>query len=228
MMHALDEANIEHSINNAGANKHIKLWALEGCWKKASLPGPKQKTKDKIFQARMFSKSLPTPRNVQVTNEAKFPKLYPGCKCPICDANDVGDDFHIFCKCPAVAGIRRLATHNVKKQIDKTIGAHDSIVNQEIPARLIRAIFTPNTRARFRHGHVDARMKEWAETVYDQETIEKWVHKIQPIFVKAYRQIWNAYTDDMANKGKNFAQRLKDEYNGLKPSDMKNFENQTG
>ena len=120
MMHALDEANIEHSIHNASANQHIKLWALEGCWKKASLPGPKQKTRDRIFQARLFSKSLPTPRNVQVTNEAKFPKLYPGCKCPVCDADDVDDDFHIFCKCPSIAGIRRLATHNVKKQIDKT------------------------------------------------------------------------------------------------------------
>ena len=68
-------------------------------------------------------------------------------------------------------------------------------------------------------------MKEWAETVYDREAVEKWVHKIQPIFVKEYRKIWNAYTDKMADKGKNFAQRLKDEYNGLKPSDMKHFEN---
>ena len=51
-------------------------------------------------------------------------------------------------------------------------------------------------------------MKEWAETVYDREAVEKWVHKIQPIFVKAYRLIWNAYTDKMADtKGKNFAQR---------------------
>ena len=49
-------------------------------------------------------------------------------------------------------------------------------------------------------------MKEWAETVYDQEAVEKWVHKIQPIFVKEYRKIWNAYTDKMADKGKNFAQ----------------------
>ena len=89
-----------------------------------------------------------------------------------------------------------------------------------VPRALLRSLMFPSNKNSFRHGHVDDRLRVWAEVHYKAEEIERWIHKLQPLFVEAYKRIWDGFTDAMAEKGVNFAQRLKKVY-GQSPSQMK-------
>ena len=91
---------------------------------------------------------------------------------------------------------------------------------RSVPRALLRNVMFPSNKDSFRHGHVDDRLRLWAEMHYDGEEIEKWVYKLQPLFVEAYKRIWDGFTDAMAEEGVNFAQRLKKIY-GQRPSQMK-------
>ena len=219
MLKALDEFHISKAIMEAGPRQHLKFWEMNMCWRETA-PTPKEAkaSPHRLFRARTFSQSLPSPRNIQVSNMKRFPKLYPGSECPLCRSG-VANDHHIFCKCGAVAQIRNNTIIQVKASMDSVL--HDAKLGASIPFGLLKRCFTPSDSEEFLHGHVSDRMQVWAESFFSRDEREKWVRKVLPIFTKGYRDIWNKYTDVMADKKVNFAQRLKQEYR-LTPGKLKN------
>ena len=219
ILETLDEYHISKAIAAAGEHQHLRYWEMHGCWKELS-PTPKEakNSPHRMFQARLFSQSLPTPRNVQVSNMKRFPKLYPNSECPLCHSG-IANDHHILCRCGAVAQIR--ATSLRKIQQESGLATNHVKLGVSIPDRLLRRSFIPVREAEFLHGHVSNRIQDWAHSHFEQEELKKWERRLLPMFIQGYRDIWNKYTDVLADKKKNFAQRLKQEYS-MTPRDLKN------
>ena len=120
-LHGQDEHFIDEAIGKSKPGQHINIWKMDNVWTE-SVPSPKatKKSKYRIFQARLSTQSLQTPRNIQVLNERKYPLLYPGSECPLCKQG-VANDHHILAKCCHVNIAR-------KKSLDKIhVGAQDSL-----------------------------------------------------------------------------------------------------
>ena len=133
----MDEFLLHKELGRPRASGHLKLWDLADIWHEANFVGKDDKIK--MFRCKMFCKSLPTPRNIQVLNMRTFPNLYPHDHCPLCEQGEVGEDFHIFCKCPTFATLRQTVAHDCKNAINTIINAG----NDTVSLRLINFCLFP-------------------------------------------------------------------------------------
>ena len=139
----------------------------------------------------------------------KFPRLYPNHECPLC-RQGVANDHHVFARCPFITTARAKAISTVKNNAQANL--RKVIRGLPVPTNLIKFCFAPRDPANFKHGQLHIKLKEWAEQHLGEEEGILWGKSLQRDIMKEYANIWNIYTDTLAEKKVNFAKRLKDEY----------------
>ena len=207
MYKRLDAFLLQKELDSVRASKHLKLWDMEDIWREANFVGKNDNIK--IFRCKMYCKSLPTPRNIQILNMVKFPMLYPNFHCPLCDEGEVGDDFHIFCKCPALEGIRSTVAQDCKNTINPIIDK----VNNTVSLGLMKFCLFPRSRENFKQGNVHSEMEKRVRDKVGGNSANLLARHIGNEVSFAYHKIWGKYTDILAERKLNLDGRLRQVYN---------------
>ena len=204
LLRVLDEFLLDQLLEDPKVSRHMKLWDLEDTWLEASKIDKHDQIR--VFKSKMFCKSLPTPRNIQILNLVKYPGLYPGFRCPLCD-NGTGDDFHIFCTCIALRDKRVRVHTDCRRAINQAAGAEVASAN------LVEFCLFPRMEENFKHGQVHQELRRKIEHKYGQEGVLRLARPIGEAIAKAYHLMWEGYTDLLVERKKDLNSRLKEVYN---------------
>ena len=113
-----------------------------------------------LFMFKLYSRSLPTARSIQLLNDYLGKQMYPGYVCPLCGMAR-GDEFHIFCRCMHVCTARQQGFEafiaKIEKFMTKQMGPTQF---DEAQANKIMAAYYPQCRYGFRNGCVPAEVEQ--------------------------------------------------------------------
>ena len=203
LLKGIDEHLIQRHLDEPKVSRHMKLWDLGETWPEASAHDKRDELR--VFRSKMMCKSLPTPRNVQITNMVKYPKLYPDCVCPLCEDGQ-GDDFHIFCECEALAEKRDNIVSDCCYAINLIAGTDFASVG------LTEFILCPRVEMLFKQGQVHDELRRKVEHKFGQEGVTRLAKPLGNAIGKAYHLIWSAYTEILVERKLDFDSRLRQEY----------------
>ena len=156
-----------------------------------------------VFGPRLASGSLPTVRNIQVTNK-KFPGLYPGSRCRLCPSGEIANEHHILCRCAhrEIRMARERTTDSVRCTVREVIG--DAADRFDIPGTLF-----PHTEESFTYGLPQAAWRTALGTEATEEARTKLQGGIHKVVLNAYQAVWGAYTATMVRKKQDLSNRRR-------------------
>ncbi|KAK3261904.1 hypothetical protein CYMTET_29218 [Cymbomonas tetramitiformis] len=216
----MDEYLLRSAFRKAGPSQHIKFLEQEGSWVQASKlrRGKGSQHKNNIFAAKLGVGSLPTPRNIQVTNDRHFPDLYPGYACPLhVQDEEVANEHHIFCKCPAMAGVYEEGANRLADKIDGLLPPNRPASTTRT---MIKGMLLPSQRKDFLYGKVPEELRRWLVSNIGQASSDKLKGRIRPLVRDFFFDIWCSYTAKIVEGGHDFASRLRKRYE-IKVADLK-------
>ncbi|KAK3285111.1 hypothetical protein CYMTET_7277 [Cymbomonas tetramitiformis] len=218
----MDEYLLRSAFRKAGPSQHIKFLEQEGSWVQASKlrRGKGSQHKNNIFAAKLGVGSLPTPRNIQVTNDRHFPDLYPGYACPLhVQDKEVANEHHIFCKCPAMAGVYEEGANRLADKIDGLLPLNRPASSTRT---IIKGMLLPSQRKDFLYGKVPEELRRFLVSNIGQASSDKLKGRIKPLVRDFFFDIWCSYTAKIVEGGHDFASRLRKRYE-IKVADLKRY-----
>ena len=200
-----DAAALERARSLANASERLDQLDMHGVWMAASKVLMSTLTGQSLLAFKLFFRCLPTPRIIQLTNP-HLPGLYDGGMCPLCSLS-VGDEYHLFCRCGKLRGVRDDAYSRMEAKIRKDTARFDT---GALMVEL-KVMLTPMMRYNFKFGSVPMLAKEalqrWmgktdGEMAMMTTKIRGWVHGL-------YYDIWEGYGEMLEKTKMDFSHRLK-------------------
>ena len=219
LLEGIDEHLIQRHLDDPKVSRHMKLWELGETWLEASATDKRDELK--VFRSKMFCKSLPTPRNIQITNMVKYPNLYPECRCPLCEDGQ-GDDFHIFCECESIAERRDNIVSDCCRAINLIAGTNFASLG------LTEFILCPRVEMLSKQGQIHDELRRKVEYKFGQEGVTRLAKPLGKAIGKAYHRIWSAYTETLVEWKLDFDSRLRQEYDTTANNIRRHFSLDTG
>ena len=214
-----DEHLMQAAWRKAGDANHINFLNKPQIWREASVTKGAIGDKTNIFAAKLGVGSLPTPRNIQVTNDKYFPDLYPGYFCPLHPTDEsIANEHHIFCKCPATARIRETGLEELLGRIQQVLP--DTVT--KLPMEALRRMLLPARREDFLYGRTPGELREWVEKEHGRRVAEKLGRKLRPWVTEFFFSVWCQYNKKMVEGEHEFSSRIQKRY-GICAGDLRRY-----
>ena len=205
----LDDAMLQEALAKTKDTSHLRYLVRDDMWDEASRKGWAGLCKQDIFMAKLSVGSLPTPRNIQVTNTRNYPDLYPRCHCPLHpDDEAIANEHHILSRCPAIASVRTKGLEALAEKLNALLPTDGT----RLDTTLLTAWFTPRHRGDFFHGRITSSLKEWLIHHYPYKVAGQICSRLQTWVRDFYFELWCSYTDIMVKRECTLAHRVHKVY----------------
>ncbi|KAK3239059.1 hypothetical protein CYMTET_50988 [Cymbomonas tetramitiformis] len=122
---------------------------------------------------------------------------------------EVANEHHIFCKCPAMAGVYEEGANRLADKIDGLLPLNRPASTTRT---MIKGMLLPSQRKDFLYGKVPEELRRWLVSNIGQASSDKLKGRIRPLVRDFFFDIWCSYTAKIVEGGHDFASRLRKRY----------------